>query len=285
MPKRRNRSDDPRSGPLPAPETCKPRPENPSCLVISPEIVSSRLLPHRQLSIPLQELRQPEVEDLHMPVGGHHDVVGLESRCTTRFWWALAAPRQSRRRCVGLSNRKRLGGDKRVQCLPVDELHRYEDDAVGLIDFVDGGYSGMGQRCRGARLAQKPSRRSSSPIASGGRTFRLLAGGALYPRPCTPRPCRPRRGRRRCESGKGSDRSCFGPLASWSEVRGEETCQFSSRERVSVRSGIASEQANTPSHHAILVLRSPLSCGPAAHRLRHWPSSSTSLHPAMLAAV
>ena len=117
----------------------------------------------------LLQLRKAEVQHLHAALVSDHHVCGLQVAMGD-------APLVCRANCVGQRNRDvqqlferhALRRDELGQRLPLDQLHRQEQDAVLLLDRIDRDDVGMVQRGDGTGLALEPT----AALRIGGQRMR-----------------------------------------------------------------------------------------------------------------
>ncbi len=117
--------------------------------------LSSKLGFHRLRELPdgLDELGEPEVDDLYLIVAQDHDVCGLQIAVNDALFMRADEPpgdllRDSKR----ARKRERALPQKLAQSFPLDELHDDEGHTVGLVDFVNDGDVGMLEGGRGLGL-------------------------------------------------------------------------------------------------------------------------------------
>ena len=125
---------------------------------------------------PLDELRQAEVEDLHAPVAGDHDVRRLDV-AVDDAGRVCGLERRSRLNPVleRSCQRQRPFGEHLVERRAVNELHRNEGRPFVLADFVDGDDVGMVERRSGAGFLDE----AAMPLGiAGGVRLKEPDGGA-----------------------------------------------------------------------------------------------------------
>ncbi len=102
-------------------------------------------------------LGQPEVEDLDPSVGLDDHVLGLQVAVDHVHAVSVRhAARDLGHDAQRLVDSERTGGEKRPEIGPGQELHRNEGDAIDLVDLVHHRDVRVGDRGRGARLANQP---------------------------------------------------------------------------------------------------------------------------------
>ena len=134
----------------------------------------------------LDELGQPEVEDLDEAVARDHQVLGLEVAVNDAGSVRLGRPSAictaiSRRRFVGTGSPEATSS-RRV--FPLDELHRDVRDSVRLADVVDGQDVRMVERRGRARLLLE----ALTAAGVGGQGLGQHLDRDLAPEPRVPRP-------------------------------------------------------------------------------------------------
>jgi len=108
---------------------------------------------------PVHGLGEAEVDHLDVPGGGQHHVLRLEVAVDDALGVGLGEAlhdldRQLERPVGG----ERSPGEGGGEGLAAHQLHRDEGRPFGLVDLVDDGEGGMGERSRGAGLLPEPAR-------------------------------------------------------------------------------------------------------------------------------
>ena len=143
---------------------------------------------------PAEELRQPEVDHLHVAVGPHHHVFRLDVAMHDA---ARVCDRQRRGHLNRDADRLAHRNGAAVQPLPervaLDQFADDERPTVDVAEVVNHQDVRMVERRGGTRLGAEPSQAVSVAGDSPGSSLSATGRSSACRRPGRPRPCRPRR--------------------------------------------------------------------------------------------
>ena len=104
-----------------------------------------------------QQAGEPEVEQLHVAVGAHHDVLRLDVAMHDAGGVRGGERLGELRADAAPPSRSAGAADQRVERLALDELRREEPAVVELADLVDGDDVRVVERRSGARFLLEPA--------------------------------------------------------------------------------------------------------------------------------